>query len=197
MELLEGPVNYYVVMELVTGGDLCKYIVKEQKFSEQKVAQIIHQIFLAINYMHQLNIVHRDLKPENVLIMQEEGQHDKITCKVTDFGFACQFAEKEGMTEILGTPLYMAPEIVYGENYDSKVDVWSIGVITYIMLTGAPPFWGKTQNAIYQSIVQKKPTFGKAKKLLSQEAMDFVMSCLDKDPAKRATAEQCLNNPWL
>ena len=92
IELLEGPVNYYVVMELVTGGDLCSYILKQKKFSERKAAAIVKQILLAVNYMHQQKIVHRDLKPDNILVSLAEGNNeDDITVKVTDFGFACQF----------------------------------------------------------------------------------------------------------
>ena len=87
--------------------------------------------------------------------------------KVTDFGFACQFELEDGLTQILGSPLYMAPEIVLGKHYDSKVDIWSLGCIVNIMLTGNAPFYGKTQNEIYKAIVNKEPKFGKAKKILS------------------------------
>ena len=120
--------------------------------------------------------------------MEEGSDPDMITVKVTDFGFATQFTP-EGMNEILGSPLYMASEIVLGEAYDAKVDVWAIGCIAYIMLTGSPPFWGKTQNDVYKAIVQKTPTFGKSKKLLSEDAMQFTMACLAKDPSERSSAE--------
>ena len=101
------------------------------------------------------------------------------------------------MTQILGSLLYMAPEIVLGQPYDAKVDVWAIGCIAYIMLTGNAPFFGKTQNDVCTAIVQKTPTFGRAKKKLSKEAMQFVNFCIEKDPKARATAEQLLEHPWL
>ena len=168
IELLEGPVNFYVVMELVTGGDLCGYILKQKKFSERRAAVIVKQILLAVNYMHQQHIVHRDLKPDNILVSLAEGNNeDDVIVKVTDFGFACQFELEDGLTQILGSPLYMAPEIVLGKQYDSKVDIWSLGCIVNIMLTGNAPFYGKTRNEIYKAIVNKEPKFGKAKKILS------------------------------
>ena len=91
----------------------------------------------------------------------------------------------------------MAPEIILGHQYDAKVDVWAIGCIAHIMLTGNAPFWGKTQNDVYKAIVSKTPTFGKARKVLSQEAIEFTMNCLQKDQNVRSTAEQLLNHPWL
>ena len=107
--------------------------------------------------------------------LAEGNNEEECIVKVTDFGFACQFAKEEGLNQILGSPLYMAPEIVLGHLYDAKVDIWAIGCIAHIMLTGNAPFWGKTQNDVYKAIVSKTPTFGKAKKVLSQEAIEFTM----------------------
>lgn len=97
--------------------------------------------------MHQQNIVHRDIKPENILI---EKNDDEVVLKLTDFGFAVFFNQEKGLKQVLGSPLYMAPEIVAQKNYDSKVDIWSLGVLTHILLTGCPPFFGKTKPEIYE-----------------------------------------------
>ena len=98
---------------------------------------------------------------------------------------------------MLGSPLYMPPEIVKEGNYDSKVDIWSSGVIAYILLTGSPPFYGKDKKSIWLSIVNKTPNFGKYKKHLSEEAIDFTTKCLEKDPVMRSSAEELLQHPWL
>jgi calcium-dependent protein kinase len=102
----------------------------------------VKQIFLALNYMHQNKIVHRDIKPENVLIESIEN----LEIKLTDFGFATYFDRKNELNEVLGSPLYMPPEIVSHSGYDNKVDIWSTGVMTYILLVGKPPFIGKTKS---------------------------------------------------
>ena len=94
--------------------------------------------------------MHRDIKPENILLSPEEGQSgDDIQIKLTDFGFATYYKQTEGLKQVLGSPLYMAPEIVREQTYDSAVDIWSVGVIAHIMLTGCPPFFGKSKAEIY------------------------------------------------
>lgn len=100
--------------------------------------------------MHSNNIIHRDIKAENILM--ESKDVESLTLKITDFGFACFYKPGEQKKEVLGSPLYMAPEIVRAENYDEKVDVWSTGVIAYILLSGKPPFKGRNRNEIFDSI---------------------------------------------
>lgn len=198
MELLEDDVNFYIISELITGGELYDYIIKTKKLSERQTANIIKQILLALNYMHQQDIVHRDIKPENILIAPEESSSDDLlNIKLTDFGFACFFKRGEGLKQVLGSPLYMAPEIVKEQVYGSKVDIWSVGVIAHILLSGCPPFFGKTKTDIYRSIVNDNPKFGRVKNSLSPEAIQFVMKSLHKDPEQRASAEYLLKHPWL
>ena len=113
MELLEDDIKFYIVSELVTGGELYDYIIKTKKLTERQAANVIKQILLALNYMHQQDIVHRDIKPENILLAPEEGTNkDALNVKLTDFGFACFFKKEKGLKQVLGSPLYMAPEIV-------------------------------------------------------------------------------------
>jgi calcium-dependent protein kinase len=152
-ELLEDDDCFYIACELLEGGELFDRIVQVQSFNEVQAAEIIHQVLLAINYMHGRNITHRDLKPENILL--ESKDVNKLTVKLADFGFSCFFDPDKGLDLVLGSPLYMAPEIIkISENkaakgtYNEKVDIWSIGVITYMLMTGRNPFPGKTKQAV-------------------------------------------------
>ena len=157
-ELIEDDGNFYIVSELVTGGELYNKIIEKKKFSEKEAALCINQIALALNYMHKQNIIHRDIKPENILI--EQNHDNQIKCKLTDFGFATWFNRDKGLTQVLGSPLYMAPEIVQEMQYSDKVDVWAVGVICHILLTGCPPFFARNKPAIFRAIVNEVPSFG-------------------------------------
>jgi calcium-dependent protein kinase len=133
-------------MELCTGKDLFSKIVHDGKISEQKVAEIILKILGAITYCHSKQITHRDIKPENILFKSNESNNE---IKLIDFGLSKKFNRKEKMHTILGTPYYIAPEVLKGE-YDCKCDVWSIGAITYMMLCGSPVFNGTSNNEIFK-----------------------------------------------
>lgn len=124
-------------------------ILEMKRFSEKDAAKILHQVLLGLNYMHKKNIIHRDIKPENMLL--ESKSFDNIVVKITDFGFAKCYDpfNFEGFDDVLGSPLYMAPEIVKKLKYDSKVDIWSLGVVAYIILSGKPPFPGKSKEEIF------------------------------------------------
>lgn len=197
-ELIEDVGYYYIISEYLAGGELYDRILKMKRFSEKDAAKIIHQILLGLNYMHKKNIVHRDIKPENILL--NSADINKLDVKITDFGFAkCYDPENfEGMDEILGSPLYMAPEIVKKLRYDSKVDIWSLGIMAYIILSGKPPFSGKTKDEIFlqlttQSIQYSDGLWSK----LSREAKSFVKRCLTRDPQLRPTAEDLLEHEWI
>ena len=145
-ELLYGYNYYYIVSEYIKEGDLFDLIGKrkENNLTERKVIQIVKQIYMALNYMHKRNIVHRNIKPENILISSLAN----LEIKLTDFGY-CAYQdvfqdETDKLNEVVGKCMFLSPEIILKQNYDSKVDIWSVGIITYILLFGLTPFNGKT-----------------------------------------------------
>ena len=181
-------------MELCSGKEVFDKIVEEDYLTETKVAKIIYNVTSAINYCHTKGITHRDIKPENILFESKDPDAD---IKLIDFGLSRKYNSNEKMHTILGTPYYVAPEVLKGD-YDEKCDVWSIGAITYIMLCGEPPFVGKTNNQIFKKILNEEVTFDKSKwKKISNGAKDFIRECMSKNPDKRFCAEKALNNSWF
>ena len=144
-----------------------------------------------------MHIAHRDIKPENILL--ESKDPTNVNLKITDFGFAKCFDPREGgLTETLGSPLYMAPEIIKKLPYDCSVDIWALGVLTYIMLSGKPPFKGKTKEAILAQVISKNINFATDTwKKTSREARNFVKKMLIRDAAQRSTAEDLLKDEWV
>eukprot|EP00349_Pseudokeronopsis_sp_Brazil_P010027 CAMPEP_0202977988 /NCGR_PEP_ID=MMETSP1396-20130829/84578_1 /ASSEMBLY_ACC=CAM_ASM_000872 /TAXON_ID= /ORGANISM="Pseudokeronopsis sp., Strain Brazil" /LENGTH=371 /DNA_ID=CAMNT_0049716843 /DNA_START=500 /DNA_END=1614 /DNA_ORIENTATION=- len=146
--------------------------------------------------MHHRNIIHRDIKPENILL--ESDKDGALNIKMTDFGFACFYNPEKGLTDVLGSPLYMAPEIVKEERYDEKVDIWSIGVITYILLSGRPPFKGRSKPDIFKSILNDEVVFThQCWNNISKEAKNFITRCVKKRSADRPKAKDLLDDPWI
>lgn len=172
--------------------------------SERDAAFIIRQILGAISYCHLRGVVHRDLKPENVLISSvlPDG---KLTIKIIDFGAALFVSPDETISETLGTPYYIAPEVLLGD-YNEKCDIWSIGVILYILLSGTPPFNGVTDSDIMNAV--KKGTFNfksnivlnsieKIWESISDSAKDLIRKMLEYDPKKRISAADAYNHKWF
>mmetsp|Transcript_29265 Transcript_29265/g.33541 ORF Transcript_29265/g.33541 Transcript_29265/m.33541 type:complete len:168 (+) Transcript_29265:258-761(+) len=145
-ELWQDDVFYYIITEYLEGGEIYKKISTRTKFTEIDCSQIIKQILQALNYCHKGNIVHRDLKPENILF---ETDDDSSNVKLVDFGFAEIFNPKKGLKDVLGTPLFIAPEICSDKKYNSKADIWSLGVVTYFLLSGTPPFDGDDRAELF------------------------------------------------
>lgn len=135
----------YLVLELLKGGELFDRIVEKENYSEKEAAETVRPIVDALRYCHSLGIIHRDLKPENLLYATNV---DSSIIKVTDFGLA-RFVENELATTACGTPNYVAPEIIAGKGYSKEVDLWSIGVIIYIMLCGFPPFYDDNNTQLF------------------------------------------------
>eukprot|EP00752_Nemacystus_decipiens_P004111 g3761.t1 len=185
---------YYLVMEILNGGELFDRIVLKQYYNEKEARDVLEVLFNAIKYCHDRDIAHRDLKPENLLLVSDE---DDAALKLADFGFARPVGET-GLSTQCGTPGYVAPEILKGETYGKPVDMWSIGVITYILLGGYPPFHDDNQAKLYQKIKKGKVSFHPQYwSTVSDEAKDLIKKMLTLDKEKRITAEQALEHKWV
>ena len=145
----------HIITELCEGGELIEKIISNKSLSENTVAKYLFDIVSAMKYCHDVGIIHRDLKPENILF---EDRSENSRLKIVDFGTSVKFKKNEKLTKITGTPYYIAPEVICGE-YNEKCDIWSIGIIMYIMLTGIPPFQGKTNQKIFERIISTEPSF--------------------------------------
>ncbi|CAD8060260.1 unnamed protein product [Paramecium sonneborni] len=193
-ELFQDENNYYLVTEYLSGGELFDRIKKMSSFSESIAADYIRQILLATLHCHEQNIVHRDLKPENIIFISEDPQSQ---LKVIDFGTSRKFDNQKQMSKRLGTPYYIAPEVL-GHSYSEKCDIWSCGVILYILLCGYPPFVGKSENQILDRVKLGKFSFDPDDwDTVSNEAKEFITKLLRMDPNKRLSAKQALEDPWL
>jgi calcium/calmodulin-dependent protein kinase I len=192
-EVFDEPDYIYLVLELVTGGELFDQIVARGVYTEKDAAQVVKQILEAVSYMHENGIAHRDLKPENLLLLSPTSN----VVKITDFGLSKDFGSGQLKTSC-GTPDYVAPEVLKGQPYDHSVDIWSIGVITYILLCGFPPFYGNTDAQIFEKILKAQFDFPSPDwDNVSENAKQFVSAILSPDPAARPTAQECLEAPWL
>jgi len=184
------------VMELVTGGELFDRIVAKNSYTEKEAADTIKTLCGALDHMHQQNIVHRDLKPENILYASPA---DDSPIKLADFGLARVVSSKDMMKTACGTPGYVAPEILNNKGYDSAaVDLWSTGVILYILLCGFPPFYEEELPALFDSILHARYDFPSPWwDTVSDGAKGLVRKLLELDPKKRLTAKQVLTEDWI
>lgn len=195
-ESFEDARNVYLVLELCAGGELFERIVSDGKFSEQAAARCVQQMLRAVNYMHMNNIMHRDLKPENWLLAETESIL-KTDLKLIDFGLSKRFTPGEYASTKAGTPYYVAPEVLEGR-YAEQSDVWSIGVIMYILLCGSPPFSGNDTVAVLDSVKRAKPSFDRKEwKKISQHAKELLKALLTRDPNMRSTAAEALQSEWV
>jgi len=194
-EFYEDKKNFYIITEFCEGGELFDKVVEKGSFKEDEAASVVKQLISAINYIHLNNIVHRDLKPENILLDTKKNN----IIKIIDWGTARFFDKDKNkkMNKISGTPYYIAPEVLF-EKYDEKCDVWSCGVIMYILLCGYPPFNGETDNEILAKIKSGKFSFPEEEwSALSSDCKDLIKCMLEFDPKKRYSAQQCLAHNWL
>ncbi|CAD8108836.1 unnamed protein product [Paramecium primaurelia] len=194
-EFYQDEKNYYIIIELCTGGELFDKIIEKGSFSEKEASYVMKQIMSAILYAHNQSIVHRDLKPENVLLdITSQGNYN---VKVVDWGTAKIFSPNQQINEKFGTLYYMAPEVLK-RNYNEKCDIWSCGVILYILLSGMPPFNGKTDAEIQKNILNGKYKLeGEVWNSASAHAKDLVTKMLQYDVQKRLSAKQVLEHPWF
>jgi calcium-dependent protein kinase len=184
----------HIVMELCEGGELFDSIVQAGNFSEKKAAIFFRKMVEVLNHCHELGVMHRDLKPENFLLTSKgvEGE-----LKLTDFGLGVFFKHNERFRDLVGSPYYVAPEVLK-KNYGYEADMWSLGVILYILLSGLPPFWGDTEDQIFKMVLKGKIDFQTDPwPKVSEEAKDCVRKLLNQDVSKRPTASEILKHPWL
>jgi len=194
LDLFDTPEKLYLVMELVTGGELFDRIVEREQYSESDAKEVMRQLLNAIEYIHSKDIVHRDLKPEN-LLLEDESQDTNI--KLTDFGLSKIF-DTEYMKTACGTPGYVAPEILNATGYGSAVDMWSAGVILYILLCGYPPFYNDNDAKLFESIMAANYHFHSPYwDNISKEAKDVIRALLVVDPIERLTAAQAKEMEWF
>ena len=190
--------GYYLITEYCGGGELFDAIKKNGSFSEPVAANIMYQIFNAINYCHSTNhIIHRDLKPENILIDSKDEQTGFYSIKIIDFGTAKIYEKNKNENKIIGSSYYIAPEVLM-KNYNEKCDIWSCGVILYILLSGRAPFTGHKDREVLQKIKQgrydlKRKPFDNT----SVEAKDLIKRSLEMNKNKRINAKDALNHPWF
>ncbi|CAD8066872.1 unnamed protein product [Paramecium sonneborni] len=193
-ELFEDDKNYYLVTEYCSGGELFDRIKSMNFFSEKKAAELMRQILSAVWYCHNQKIVHRDLKPENLLFVSDSPDAD---LKVIDFGTSRKFENGKRMTKRLGTPYYIAPEVLL-ENYNEKCDVWSCGIILYILLCGYPPFSGRSESEILKRVKAAQLKFDHEDwSHISQDAQNLIKNMLNPNPAKRLSAQDAYNDKWI
>ncbi|KAM0057912.1 putative protein kinase CAMK-CDPK family [Helianthus debilis subsp. tardiflorus] len=187
--------NVYVVMELCEGGELLDRILSRGgKYTEDDAKVVLMQILNVVAFCHLQGVVHRDLKPENFLFTSKD---ENSQLKAIDFGLSDFVKPDERLNDIVGSAYYVAPEVLH-RSYSTEADVWSIGVIAYILLCGSRPFWARTESGIFRAVLKSHPSFDEVPwPTLSSEAKDFVKRLLNKDPRKRMTAAQALSHPWI
>ncbi|TYH85435.1 hypothetical protein ES332_D02G266200v1 [Gossypium tomentosum] len=194
-DAFEDHDNVYIVMELCEGGELLdRILARGGKYSEDDAKAVMVQILNVVAFCHLQGVVHRDLKPENFLYISKE---ENSLLKAIDFGLSDFVRPDERLNDIVGSAYYVAPEVLH-RSYGTEADVWSIGVIAYILLCGSRPFWARTESGIFRAVLKADPNFNEPPwPSLSPEAKDFVKRLLIKDPRKRMTAAQALCHPWI
>lgn len=195
-ETYEDARNVYLVMECCTGGELFDRIIAANYFMERTAAHVVKQILTAVFYMHNNLIAHRDLKPENFLLANEKDVMQS-PLKIIDFGLSRRYEQNVPMTTRACTPYYVAPEVLEGK-YNEKCDAWSIGVIMYILLSGAPPFFGNNDPEIIKKVKKGKYDFDlEPWREASSDAKDLIGKLLVLDVAKRFSVKQALEHTWV
>lgn len=184
----------HVVMECCPGGELFDRIAEKGHFSERMAAELMRTVMSVVHHCHTMNVIHRDLKPENFLL---SSNGPDAVLKATDFGLSRFFREGSQMYEIVGSPFYVAPEVLK-RSYGKQADIWSCGVILYIMLCGWPPFHGENTQQIFKNIMSSPLDLKTAPwPKISDAAKDCVRRMLTRDPKRRITAEQVLQHDWM
>ncbi|CAA2971132.1 calcium-dependent kinase 20-like [Olea europaea subsp. europaea] len=190
----EDAVAVHVIMELCAGGELFDRIIQRGHYTERKAAELARIIVGVVEACHSLGVMHRDLKPENFLFVNEQ---EESPLKTIDFGLSMFFKPVETFSDVVGSPYYVAPEVLK-KHYGQECDVWSAGIIIYILLSGVPPFWDETEQGIFEQVLKGELDFvSEPWPSISDSAKDLVRRMLVRDPKKRLTAHQVLCHPWV
>ncbi|NP_001169430.1 putative calcium-dependent protein kinase family protein [Zea mays] len=193
-DVYEDGQAVYIVMELCAGGELFDRIQEKGHYSEQKAAELIRIIISLVAMCHSLGVMHRDLKPENFLLWDKE---DDLSIKAIDFGLSVFFKPGQVFTELVGSPYYVAPEVLH-KRYGPEADVWSAGVILYVLLSGVPPFWAETQQGIFDAVLKGHIDFDSDPwPKISESAKNLIRKMLCPCPSERLKAHEVLRHPWI
>lgn len=196
-EVYELPSEMVLVLEFAAGGEIFNQCVadKDEAFKEEDVKRLMRQILEGVAFLHRNNVVHLDLKPQNILLTSDNPLGD---IKIVDFGLSRMMSNNQEIREIMGTPEYVAPEVLNYEPISTATDMWSIGVLAYVMLTGISPFLGNDKQETFLNISQINISYTEEElQQLDIAAIHFIKTLLIKEPEGRATAEQCLKHEWL
>jgi len=193
--IYDEPEKYFLVTELVNGGELFDRIVEKKHYTEKEARDACKILLGAVAFCHSKDIAHRDLKPENLLLLNKESDS---AMKIADFGFAKRVPKNGKLLTPCGTPRYVAPEIFAGGGHDTKVDMWSIGVIIYILLAGYAPFGGKPKQVLFERILRGEFSFHKQYwSNISKDAKNLIKFLLQVHPSRRLSAEDALKHSWM
>lgn len=203
--VFEEEEEVHLVMDRCSGGDLFDEVLRRQRFTEPDAAHLFVEIVKAVASCHARGVLHRDLKPENLLLTKRLPEGVPVAdmagsgplIKLADFGLAGILGQGQKLKGMAGSPFYMAPEVLTGA-YNCKADIWSLGVILYILLSGSPPFWGDKDEDVFKAILKGKPdltTF--LWNTVSADAKGLIKCLLVQDPAARPSAQKVLTHPWL
>ena len=190
----EGTKHVYIVMDFCSGGELFDRIVERGHYSEKDASEVFRMMIRTIAHCHNLGVMHRDLKPENFVLATKDQD---APVKAIDFGLSAYFEPGERFRDIVGSSYYVAPEVLK-RNYSCEADIWSAGVILYILLSGVPPFWGRTDTAIFETVRKGRYNLvGDPWSKISESAKGLIRRILVGNPAERMSAEDILNHPWV
>ncbi|ESW13501.1 hypothetical protein PHAVU_008G201900 [Phaseolus vulgaris] len=194
VNVFEDKQSVHLVMELCAGGELFDRIIAKGHYTERAAASLLRTIVQIVHTCHSMGVIHRDLKPENFLLLNKD---ENAPLKATDFGLSVFYKQGEMFKDLVGSAYYIAPEVLK-RKYGPEVDIWSIGVMLYILLSGVPPFWAETENGIFHAILRAHIDFTSDPwPSISPAAKDLVRKMLNADPRQRLTAYEVLNHPWI
>jgi serine/threonine protein kinase len=195
LDFYEEDDHFYMIMEYMTGGDVFDRIVQYTQYTEKDAHDLSVCLLKALQNIHRAGIAHRDIKPQNLLLVESE---DNAKIKIGDFGFAKRVHTLESLTTRVGTPTYVAPEILKNIPHDHRVDLWSVGIVVFVLLVGYPPFMEENQNVLFQKIRNGEWTFlTEDWKHISDDAKDLIKGLLVVDPKERMNVEEALRHPWI